>query len=106
MWGPYFVDEMLRHHFPQTRVELLPVLVEYHGVGVPVQLLEAQPTVVLPLDLLDGVLQKVPDVVDILLVHGHLQQRPEAEKREKNKNTKQAIRVRNISNWLQYFRPR
>ena len=91
MQWPYFVDEMLRHHLPQARVELLPVLVEHHGVSVPVQLLEAQSTVVLPLDLLDGVLQKVPDVVDIFLVHSHLQQGPEAEKRGNAQNTKQAM---------------
>lgn len=52
----YFVDEVLGDDFPQARVELLPVLVEHHGVGIPVQLLKAQPAVVLPLDLLDGVL--------------------------------------------------
>ena len=105
MWWPYFVDEMLRHHFPQARVELLPMLVEHHGVSVPVQLLKAQPTVVLPLDLLDGVLQKVPDVVDILLVHGHLPQGPEAERREKQKHKNKRL-LRNRSNCLQYFRPR
>ena len=68
----YFVDEMLCDDLAQARVELLAVLVEHHGVGVPVQLLEAQATVVLPLDLLDGVLQEVPDVVDVLLIHRHL----------------------------------
>lgn len=70
----YFVDEMLSDDLPQPRVELLSVLVEDHGVGVPVELLEAQAAVVLPLDLLDGVLQKVPDVVDVLLIHCHLQE--------------------------------
>lgn len=69
----YFVDEMLSDDLPQPRVELLSMLVEDHGVGVPVELLEAQAAVVLPLDLLDGVLQKVPDVVDVLLIHCHLQ---------------------------------
>ena len=64
---------MLGDDLAQARVELLAVLVEHHGVGVPVQLLEAQATVVLPLDLLDGVLQQVPNVVDILLIHRHLQ---------------------------------
>ena len=52
----YFVDEVLCDDLPQARVELLPVLVEHHGVGIPVELLKAQPTVVLPLDLLDGIL--------------------------------------------------
>ena len=68
------------------------MLVEHHGVGVPVQLLETQPRVVLPLDLLqdgvkliatdyheedeheddlDGLLEQVPDVLHIFLVHGH-----------------------------------
>ncbi len=48
------------------------MLVQDHGVGVPVELLKAQPTVVFPLNLLDGIFQEVPDVVDILLIHGHL----------------------------------
>lgn len=68
----YFVDEMFGNHFPQSRVELLSMFVQYHSVGVPVELLEAKPTVVLPLDLLDGILQEIPDVVDILFIHGHL----------------------------------
>ncbi len=70
--GSYFVDEMFCDHLPQACVELLSVLVQDHGVGVPVELLEAQPTVVFPLNLLDGIFQEVPDVVDILLIHGHL----------------------------------
>lgn len=37
----YFVDEMLGDDLPQACVELLPMLVEHHGVGVPVQLLKA-----------------------------------------------------------------
>lgn len=65
---------MLSDDLPQPRVELLSVLVEDHGVGVPVEFLEAQTAVVLPLDLLDGVLQKVPDVVDVLLIHCHLRE--------------------------------
>ena len=32
----YFVDEMLSDDLPQACVELLPMLVEHHGVGVPV----------------------------------------------------------------------
>ena len=68
----YFVDEMFSDDFPQACVELLSMFMEDHGVGVPVQLLKAQPTVVFPLYLLDGVLKKVPDVVHILLIHRHL----------------------------------
>lgn len=71
---------MLGDDLPQARVELLAVLVQHHGVGVPVELLKAQAAVVLPLDLLDGVLQQVPDVVDVLLVHCHLQEEKEDEK--------------------------
>lgn len=71
----YFVDEVLGDDLTQACVELLAVFVQHHGVGVPVELLEAQPAVVLPLDLLDGILQKVPDVVDILLIHCHLGER-------------------------------
>ena len=37
----------------------------------PVEFLEAEPGVVLPLDLLDGLLEEVPDVLHVLLVHGH-----------------------------------
>lgn len=76
---------MLCDDFSQSRVELLAVFVQHHGVGVPVQLLEAQAAVVLPLDLLNGVLEEVPDVVDVLLIHGHL--RGEQEKDEKNMHT-------------------
>lgn len=72
---PYFVDKMFSDHLPQAGVQLLSVLVQYHGVSVSVQLLKTEPTVVLPLNLLNGVLQKVPDVVDILLIHRHLQKR-------------------------------
>ena len=77
---------MLCDDLAQARVELLAVLVEHHGVGVPVQLLEAQATVVLPLDLLDGVLQQVPDVVDVLLVHRHLKGGRGKGEREKGGN--------------------
>lgn len=63
---------MFGDDLPQARVQLLSVFVKDHCVGVPVQFLEAQAAVVLPLNLLDGILQKVPNVVDILLVHGHL----------------------------------
>lgn len=70
--APYFVYEVLGDNLPQTRVELLPVLVEDHGVGIPVQLLKTEAAVVLPLDLLDGILEEVPDVVHILLIHRHL----------------------------------
>lgn len=65
---------MFGDHLPQARVELLAVLVQDHGVGIPVKLLEAQAAVVLSLDLLNGVLQQIPDVVDVLLVHCHLQE--------------------------------
>lgn len=81
---PYFVDEVLSDDFSQSCVQLLAVFVQHHGVGVPVQLLEAQATVVLPLDLLNGVLEEVPDVVDVLFVHGHLR---EKVSRRKTKRT-------------------
>lgn len=77
----YFVDEVLSDDLAQARVELLAMFVQHHCVGVPVELLEAQPAVVLPLDLLDGILQKVPDVVDILFVHRHLQRTKEVRVR-------------------------
>lgn len=63
---------MLGDDFAQSCVELLAVFVQHHGIGIPVQLLKAQTTVVLSLDLLDGILQEIPDVVDVFLVHGHL----------------------------------
>lgn len=63
---------MFGHDLPQARVELLSMFVEHHCVRVPVELLKAQATVVLPLNLLDGILQKVPDIVDIFLIHSHL----------------------------------
>ena len=46
------------------------MLVQDHGVGVAVELLETEAGVVLPLDLLDGLLEQVPDVLHVLLVHG------------------------------------
>lgn len=70
---PYFVDKMFSDDLPQARVQLLSVLMKYHCVSVSVKFLKAEPAVVFPLNLLDGVLQKVPDVVDVLLVHCHLQ---------------------------------
>lgn len=82
----YFVDEVLSDDLAQARVELLAMFVQHHGVGVPVELLEAQPAVVLPLDLLDGILQKVPDVVYILLVHCHLQWTKEVRVRGEQTN--------------------
>lgn len=39
--APYFVYEVLSDDLPQTCVELLPMFVEDHGVGIPVQLLKA-----------------------------------------------------------------
>lgn len=52
----YFVDEVFCDDLPQARVELLPMFVEHHSIGVPVQLLKAESAVVLPLYLLDGIL--------------------------------------------------
>lgn len=68
----YFADEMLGDDLPQTRVELLPTLAEHHGVGVPVQLFKAQVAVVLSLDHLEGILQKLPDVVCVPLFQHNL----------------------------------
>ena len=44
--------QVVGHHLLQAAVQALAVFVQHHGVGVPVQLLEAQPRVVLPLNLL------------------------------------------------------
>lgn len=68
----YFVNEVLSDNLPQASVESLPVLVQNHSVGIPVELLKAEATVVFPLNFLDGTLQKVPDVIDIFLIHCHL----------------------------------
>ena len=48
----YLALEMVCDDLLEPAVEALAVLVEHHGVGIPVQLLETQPRVVLPLDLL------------------------------------------------------
>ena len=69
--GADFVDEMLADDLAESRVELLAVLVEHHGVGVPIEFFEGETAVVLLLDLLDGVPQQRPDVVDVFLVHRH-----------------------------------
>ena len=63
--------QMRRHYFLESGVQPLSVLVQDHRVGVSIELLKAEPGIVLPLDLLDGVFQKLPDVLDELLVHGH-----------------------------------
>ena len=51
------VVKMGSHHLLQSGVKPLSVLVEYHRVGVAVQLLETQARVVLALDLLQKVEQ-------------------------------------------------
>ena len=43
---------MIGYHLLQSTVEPLTVFVKDHGVGIPVQLLERQPGVVLSLDFL------------------------------------------------------
>jgi len=60
---------MVRHDPPQALVQFGAMLVQHHGVGIPVQLLETQSAVILPLNLLDGALQHVPDFAHILFVH-------------------------------------
>ena len=55
------VDDLL-----EAGVQLLAELVQHHGVGVAVELLEAQAAVVLLLDLLNGALQHLPYVLHIL----------------------------------------
>mmetsp|Transcript_36597 Transcript_36597/g.104584 ORF Transcript_36597/g.104584 Transcript_36597/m.104584 type:complete len:481 (+) Transcript_36597:201-1643(+) len=50
-------------------VEQLAVLVQHKVVGVPVQLLEGQRRGVVLVDLVDGVLQRLPGSVRLLLVH-------------------------------------
>ena len=66
------VAHVLDHDVLQALVQLVPVLVQHHGVRVPVQLLERQPAVVLLLYFLDGLLQQRPDVRHVLVVHRHL----------------------------------
>lgn len=64
---------MFSDNLPQASVQLLSMFVEHHCVGISVQFLKAEAAVILPLNLLDGILQKVPDIVYILLIHRHLQ---------------------------------
>merc|ERR1719347_348877 len=63
--------EVIRDHLPKPAVQPLPVLVQHHGVSVSVQLLEGETTVVLALNLLDGIFQQIPNVLHIFLVHCH-----------------------------------
>lgn len=70
--SPYFVDKMFSDYLPQASVQLLSVLMKYHCVCISVKFLKTEPAVVFPLNLLNGILQKVPDVVNILLIHCHL----------------------------------
>lgn len=74
LWWPYFVDEVFGNNFTQAGVQLLSMFMKHHCVGVPIKFLKTQAAVVLPLNFLDGILQKVPYVVDVLLVHRHLQE--------------------------------
>ena len=67
----HFVLQMGGHNLSEAGVQPLAVLVEDHGVGVAVELLEAEARVVFPLNFLNGVLQEVPDVLHVLFVHGH-----------------------------------
>ena len=67
-----------RRIFPQKRifrcvfrVAEFRKTVRTHSVSIPVQLLETQPSVVLPLNLLYGIAQQVPDLRHIFLIHGH-----------------------------------
>lgn len=64
---------MLSDHFSQSSVEFLTMFMQYHRICVPVQLLKAEATVVLPLYLLDCIFQKIPNAVHIFLIHSHLQ---------------------------------
>ena len=38
---------------------------------VPVKFFKTEPGVVFPLDLLDGVLEQMPNIFHVFLVHGH-----------------------------------
>ena len=68
----YRVTQMVLNNFLQPFVQLVAMFVQDHGVGVPVELFETQPTVVLLLDLLDGVLQQIPRLLHVLVIHGGL----------------------------------
>jgi hypothetical protein len=65
----YPSNKMTRHHFPESFIEFRAVLVKNHGVSIPVQLLETESTVVLPLNFLNGALQHAPDLVYVLFIH-------------------------------------
>ena len=68
----YLMHQMISDHLAQAGVQLLAVLMQHHGISIAIQLFKAQSTVVLLLDFLDGIFQQGPDVVHILLIHGHL----------------------------------
>ena len=53
----------------QAVVQLVAELVQHHVVRVAVKLLEAQATGVLLVDLVDGIVQGLPRLVGIVLVH-------------------------------------
>lgn len=69
----YFIGDVHGDNLLQADVHPLAVFVQHHGVGISAELRKAQATVVLPLDLLDGILQQLPHVVHRPLIHGHLQ---------------------------------
>ena len=55
----------------EPRVQPLAVFVKDHRVRIPVEFFKAEPRIILSLNLLDGVLEKLPNVLDELLVHRH-----------------------------------
>lgn len=66
------VNEVILNHIPQSRVQLLPALVQYHSVGIAVEFLETQATIILVLDFDNGHLQAMPDLHQEILVHDGL----------------------------------
>lgn len=71
----YLGFKMLGNNFPEPIVQPLSMFMQNHGVSITVQFLKAQTGVVLLLDLLNGILQQVPYVVHISLVHSHLDEK-------------------------------
>lgn len=49
------------------------MFMQHHCVRIPVELLKTETTIVLALDLLDCVFQKIPNAVHIFLIHSHLE---------------------------------
>ena len=71
-----------------------------HGVGIAVELLETQPAVVFPLNLLNRVLQHAPDRIDVPFVHVILLERLAEIRHLKSTESMSSSNIHWLIDWL------